>query len=100
MCILVHLLLACGHYNAAHLTPHQTLECLYPSLSGSEKKYWDRSHAKGPHEVLEEGANSFDFDFEAICEDCRESEIARMKGGEERMWPGVLGTGGEKDWWV
>ena len=50
--------------------------------------------------MLEDGADSFDFDFEAICEDCREAEIARIKGGGERMWPGVLGTGGERDWWV
>jgi hypothetical protein len=71
MCILVHHLLACGHPTAAHPTPHQILECLYPSLSGSEKKYWDRAHVNGPHEVLEDGADSFDFDFdfEAICED-------------------------------
>ena len=100
MCIIIHHLLACGHYNAAHPTPCQVLECLYPSLSGSEKKYWDRAHVNGAHRVQGDSAESFDFDFEAICEDCREVEIAGMKRGEGRMWPGVSGMGGGARWWA
>jgi hypothetical protein len=100
MCIIIHHLLACGHYNPAHPTPHQVLECLYPSLSKNEKSYWDSAHVNGAHRVQRDSAESFDFDFEAICEDCREVEIAGMKRGEGRMWPGVSGTGRGARWWA
>jgi hypothetical protein len=93
MCIEIHHLLACGHYNPAHPTPYQIVECLYPSLSGSEKKYWDRVNVKGKHELLGDGAQSFDYDYNAVCEQCREMEIARLARGEMVRWPSAKGTG-------
>ena len=99
MCIEIHHLLACGHYNPAHPTPYQIVECLYPSLSGSEKKYWDRVNVKGKHELLEDGPGSFDYDYDAICEACRELENAGVKRGEMVRWPSATVTGGW-EWWV
>lgn len=87
MCVEIHHLLACGHYNDDHPTPYQIVECPYPSLSASEQRFWDR--VNGKHELLEDGARSFDWNHSAVCEECRELEDARLARGEMLRWPGA-----------
>lgn len=90
MCVEIHHLLACGHYNDDHPTPYEIVECPYPALSESEKGYWDR--VNGVHRVLEDGDRSFDYYQGAICEECRVKEDRRAARGERVKWPGVKGT--------
>ncbi len=90
MCVEINHLLACGHYNDDFEQPYEVQECIYPSLHPGEKRHWDR--VNGPHRILMDPVQSFDYDYSAICEDCREKENERLARGELLKWPNARGT--------
>jgi hypothetical protein len=87
MCIEIHHMLACGHYNEEYRNPVETIECYHMSLPQAEQAFSDR--VNGPHRVLEE---RHDFDNSAICSECREKEDRRVRRGEPLRWPNARET--------
>ena len=70
MCVEIHHLLACGHYNENFPNHFEIRECQYVGLSDADKRSSDR--VNGKHTVKQIDAHYFDYDYSAICEDCRE----------------------------
>lgn len=90
MCVEIHHLLACGHYNEDFPKPFEVRECYYMTLPQAEKDFSDR--VNGKHRVLQGDRESFDYDNSAICEDCREQENERLRRRQPLKWPNARGT--------
>jgi hypothetical protein len=89
MCVEIHHMLACDHYNDEYRNPVETIECYHMTLSQAEQAYSDRVNGPGPHPVLEE---RHEFDHTAICSECREKEDRHMRRGEPLKYPNARET--------
>lgn len=90
MCVEIHHLLACGHYNEDFPNPFEIRECQYVGLSEEDKRFSDR--VNGKHTVKQSDAHSFDYDYSAICEECREKENERLRRRQPLKWPNARDT--------
>lgn len=90
MCVEIHHLLACGHYNEDFPNPFEIRECQYVGLSDADKRFSDR--VNGKHTVKQSDAHSFDYDNSAICEECREKENERLRRRQPLKWPNARDT--------
>lgn len=90
MCVEIHHLLACGHYNEDFPNPFEIRECQYVGLTEEDKRFSDR--VNGKHTVKQSDAHSFDYDYSAICEECREKENERLRRRQPLKWPNARDT--------
>jgi hypothetical protein len=90
MCAEIHHLLACGHYNEDFPNPYEIRECQYPSMTPENKAFSDR--VNGKHRVLQGNPDSFDYNYSAICEECREKENERLRRRQPLRWPNARDT--------
>lgn len=86
----IYHLLACGHYNEDFPNPFEIRECQYVGLSDEDKRFSDR--VNGKHTVKQSEAHSFDYDYSAICEECREKENERLRRRQPLKWPNATDT--------
>jgi hypothetical protein len=90
MCVEIHHLLACGHYNEDFPNPFEIRECQYVGLTEEDKRFSDR--VNGKHTVKQSDVHSFDYDYSAICEECREQENERLRRRQPLKWPNARET--------
>ena len=90
MCVEIHHILACGHYNEDFPNPFGIRKCQYPGLTDEDKRFSDR--VNGKHRVMLRDPDSYDIDHSAVCEEYRGKENQHLRRRQPLKWPNVRET--------